>query len=474
MKRHLLGFGLFVGVVGLNVSCRSTDASSGADLAARVSDAVPGEFKYDLDITKYKNMTYLSFMQDVVKPGLDDIAGKGYKVGNAAAMQATYDASGPKIKRSIDSTPGGGIEAVKKIATALKGQVVKMDDLPGKVAAIDRSVNRYAVATFIGLASGGGVKIKYAPNNYSFNIHYSATDKKSGRSFGYGPTGGFNDISDRDYLVALAKYTKDAPEDVDHFYGAIFKVLFNNDTSGYASVNPEGQTLLSNFLAVYTAEQDRNLMDRRVTPYWDAALLEVTLLGGFHAGQKDKFKLFYLDTKKNQTIFTDSTFQQTPCATATRAKKADMTDYWQFSRNITDPQNCKRSGINITNQQFRQLATAITSWMTAKHRNLLNDVRTSMGVTSSQPNIFFTLSNVLMSPNAAKKFTPAAVNAIASSWVKFLDTVQKEAPQISDWIGGGGGASAVMGDNSEANAYPAIDDIGSQGEDVENDETLSL
>lgn len=472
MKRHLLGISILVGILSLQTACRSTPPKENDNsevLAARASASeVPGKFKYDLDIADAKGTTYLAFMQDVVKPGLDDIATNGYDVGDARAMQATYDFSGPKIKRSIDGISEGGIEHVKKIAAALKGKNTNLKTLPGTIRQMDKSVSQYAVATFIGLASGGGVKIKYANKNYSMNIHYDTVDKKSGRSFGIGPTGGFNDISDRDYLVALGKYAKDSPDDLTDFYKTVFKTLLNNDTSGYANVNPEGQTLLSNFLAVYTAEQDRNLMDGKVTPYWDSALLEVTLLAGFH-GAQDQIKLFYWNAKTDKTTFTNKTFRQTPCAAASAAKVADMTDYWQFSRNITDPTNCKRSGINITNKQFRQMGTAITTYMTSKHSDIVKAVRSSMGLTGAQPNLFFSLSNFLMSDRAPKKFPAATINAVTESWAKFLNAAQGESKAITNWIEhGGGAAAAAMETNSEEAALPPIDDFGSQGEDVED------
>lgn len=472
MKRHLLGLGILISVVSLQSACRSTPPQENSEvLTARPGTLeVPGNFKFDLDMTQIRaadRVTYLTYMKEVVKPGLDDIATNGYNVGDAKAMQATYDFSGPKIKRSIDSISDGGIEHVKKIATALRGVKTNLKTLPISIRQMDKGVNHYAVATFIGLASGGGVKIKYANQNYSMNIHYDTVEKKSGRSFGIGPTGGFNDISDRDYLIALGKYAKDSPDDLGHFYKTVFKTLLNSDTSGYADVNPEGKTLLSNFLAVYTAEQDRNLMDGKVTPYWDAALLEVTLLAGFHANQ-DQLKLFYWDAKTDKTTFTNKTFKQTPCAAASASKVADMTDYWQFSRNITDPTNCKRSGINITNKQFRQLGTAITTYMTTKHPNLVKAVRSSMSLTGTQPNLFFSLSNFLMSDRTPRKFPAATIAAVTDSWDKFLNAAAEESKSITTWIDRGGGAAAAMAVNSEEAALPPMDDIGDQGEDVED------
>lgn len=194
------------------------------------------------------------------------------------------------------------------------------------------------------------------------NVHYDTTDERSGRSFGAGLNRGANDTSDKDYLNDFEAHSRGSEGNLPTFYRALLSSLLRTDDAAFVDVSDEGRTVLGDFLAVYIAEQDRNLMDGSVSPYWDDALLEVTLLAGFHAGQST-MKLYYRDAGTGMTTFTSATKKQRACAAPTSSKQASMTDYWQFNRNITDPENCRRSGINITNSEFRKLGTAITSYV---------------------------------------------------------------------------------------------------------------
>jgi len=121
----------------------------------------------------------------------------------------------------------------------------------------------------------------------------------------------------------------------------------NNDPSTYREISDEGKIVAADFMAVYVAEQDRHLMVHLATQHWDRSLLEVTLLSAFHAGQSNI-----------QVMYNG---QLTAPPPALIPKKAGMLDYWQFSSN-TDKENCVRSGINLTNLQFRKLGQLITSY----------------------------------------------------------------------------------------------------------------
>ncbi|MCX6125721.1 MAG: hypothetical protein NTV34_13395, partial [Proteobacteria bacterium] len=317
---------------------RGTRRSSGFTSTAEI------EFDSTFDLADYTGQTYLSFMTTEVKPAMDTLATDGYVVKGAEAMATAFESVGPKVQGKV-ARDFGGIENVKKIASKLEGTTVTLATLPGKIKEVDRSASIYDLATFIGLASGGGVKVKYADQNYGLNIHYDVTEQRSGRSYGVGPTRNANDASDKEYLTDLESYVRGSKDNLGEFYTTLFESLLNSDPSNYALVSPEGQTLLTDFLAVFTAEQARNLMDGRIAPHWDAALLEVTLLASFHAGQ-DKIELFYTNPATRETAFTDKTLKQTPCKAAGESlQAARLSDYWQFSRNITDPSNCRRSGI---------------------------------------------------------------------------------------------------------------------------------
>ena len=245
-----------------------------------------------------------------------------------------------------------------------------------------------------------------------------------------------NDASDKDYLQGLSAYSKSETENLDEFYSTLIHVLLDNDPTDYLTIKPEGQTILTDFLAVYTAEQVRNLMDGSVKPHSDAALLEVTLIAGFHAGQTD-FKLFYLKPGSKTATWTAQTLKQTNCKISESSKAASLVDYWQFSRNISDPKNCRRSGINITKKEFRTLGEKITEYLKSRHKAEYDAIYSSLGSQKSQDNIYFALSQFLISENVPRNFNSAQVKKIAAAWVKALTIITKEANLITSFIESG-------------------------------------
>lgn len=394
--------------------------------------AQPIPFVHEYDINDYKGQSYLSFMQNEVKPSLDALATDGYEVKGADSIQVAYDNSDTKVRRKVERD-FGGLRKVKEIAEALEGEVVTLETLPGKIRAIDRSVDAYGLATFIGLASGGGVSIKYHTGNYALNVHYDTVEERSGRSFGVGSTRPANDASDKDYLNDVQHYSRNDAEDFNDFYRAMLETLLNSDASHYNRVEDEGQTVLTDFLAVFTAEQARNLMDGEVRPHWDAALLEVTLLAGFHSGQ-DEFKLYYQNPQTGETTFTNETLKQTPCAVPERTQRATMKDYWQFSRNITNTEHCRRSGINITKKEFRLLEQKINKYVAANNPELLENLQTAMNLNRTPRNIYEALSQYLISDRSARSLSEEKVEEITSAWLNFLNYVQENANEISAQI----------------------------------------
>ncbi len=390
-------------------------------------------FQYELNLADYKGQTYLSFMESTVKPSLDLLAVEGYPVKGADAVAAAYELSAPKVQRKVDRQ-WGGLEHVQEIAAGLEGETATLETLPGMIRGLDREVDSYGLSTFLGLASGGGVSIQYAENNYALNVHYDTTEERSGRSFGVGPTRKANDASDKDYLDDVQEYSSEHASNMKHFYKALFESLLNSDSSHYPSVTRFGQTVLTDFLAVFTAEQARNLMDGRVAPHWDAALLEVTLLASFHAGQEE-FKLFYKDPETQETTFTNSTLKQTPCEVPSQSQSASMRDYWQFSRNITNPQHCRRSGINITKSEFRRLEKEITSYTAENNEELYTRVKNSMGLENRNvTNLYEALSKYLIATDAERVLEEEKVTEITQAWVDLLNYSKDEAANISALI----------------------------------------
>jgi hypothetical protein len=387
-------------------------------------------YEHTFNFADHSGQTYLSFMKSIIKPAMDELATEGYAVAGAEAVEMTYNTSFKKVQGVVNKS--GGIENVKAIAEQLEGKIVTLESLPAEIAKIDSSVDRYSLATFLGLASGGGVVIKYHTNNYAYNVHYDTTEQKSGRSFGAGPTRLANDASDKAYLDDIEEYIATEKENLPEFYYTLMQSLLNSDSSNYVNISKFGQTVLTDFLAVYTAEQARNLMDGKVHSHWDAALLEVTLLASFHAGQ-EALKIYYYNPANEEVSFTDSVLKQSPCEVPGVEKQARMHDYWQFSRRVDDAKNCRRSGINITNREFRQLSKDITAYMSTHHPEVLERVAASMGLTGKVTNIYQELSKFLINDHTATELGDEA-QEITDAWVEFLSIVTEEAAAITAQI----------------------------------------
>lgn len=413
-------------------------------LAGLVATAGPVEFQQSpllkgyranrkvFEMSEYSGKTYLTFMQEVIKPALDSVAENGYRMVDGQTVERVYRAVDKKVQRAVDNN--GGLAKVKKIADRLQGRLVTLSSLPEEIAKVDRSVDRFKLATFLGLASGGGVAIRYHENNYAYNVHYDTTEQRSGRSYGVGPTRLANDASDKAYLDDIEKYAKNGGKrNLPQFYRALLQTLLNGDPTNYAKVSDAGQTVLTDFLAVFTAEQARNLMDGSIDIHWDAALLEVTLLASFHAGQTS-FKLYYREPGTESVSFTDKVHQQTPCALPDKTRRASMRDYWQFSRNIDNEENCRRSGINITKGEFRKLGEKITSYMFRYHPDLALRVRKSMDVDSQVDNLYLALSEHLINESTPRRLGFKG-EEIVEAWVAFLSQVTKSADDISQGLG---------------------------------------
>ena len=140
------------------------------------------------------------------------------------------------------------------------------------------------------IAQGAGVAIRIDAHNYIFNIGYldgsdPANDVKSGRSYGVGPTGLESDPSDVAYLSELEKFLTSEPQSTGDFVNAIMLVLTNCDTSGWAKLSNQGQIVATDFLAIYTAESDRHLMVN-LSPKshpWEIDLAAATFVSVFDA-----------------------------------------------------------------------------------------------------------------------------------------------------------------------------------------------
>lgn len=388
-----------------------------------------------IDISESKGQTYLTFMQETVAPALNDLATNGYTLKGAEDVKNALENVESKVSKKAISSAGTK-EGLLSLASKLEGKNVTLYTLPSLIAKFAPRSDRYSLSTFFGLVSCAGAIIKFAPQNYAYNIHYgngeNDKDDRTGRSFGEGPTRNANDASDKNYLTDLEEFVIKNPKSINNFYLTLVKTLSNSDTSDYHSIAKSGQTLLTDFLAVYTAEQARNLMDKKITLHWDAALLEVTLLAGFHAGQ-DEIALYYRNPSNRTISFKSEVFNQAPGCSAVDDKKtrsARIYDYWQFSAS-KDPAQCNRSGINVTKEQFRMLGKAISDYERKNNPKLVERVEKNFEVSNRGGNIYMELSNLFINKDTKSELGDSSANQLAQDFTNFLAQVNKDAKKIS-------------------------------------------
>lgn len=133
------------------------------------------------------------------------------------------------------------------------------------------------------LTSGSGTLVRLDEHNYFYNVGYQDPIQVSGRSYGVSKDRKLLDPSDRDFLKELDAYMGAGNLDPSPFYTVMFEILTNSDPRGIASLSEDGQTLMTDFMTIYTAELNRNHMaDLSPTKWaWQSDLAEVVLLAAY-------------------------------------------------------------------------------------------------------------------------------------------------------------------------------------------------
>jgi hypothetical protein len=400
-------------------------------LASNVSAANLLQFKQTVRLSDYKGQTYFSLMNEVIKPRLDRTAEEGFDVSSGPTLVAGLKKVDRKVAGSALRATGGAAQ-LKEIGNDLaSSRNINFKQLPSLLGRQGVGQGRYDLTTYLALISGGGVAVQIDPNNTAYNVNYGtgkeADDERTGRSFGESNDRLALDASDKEYLADLEDYVRGSDANTKYFYLSLLEVLLNNDATHFRLISKAGQAVATDFLAVYTAEQDRHLMSNLKSHPWDESLLEVTLLSSFHSGQK-KIKLIYNGT------FTDTTMKQAPgCNTEKRAQqKASLTDYWQFSAS-TDPESCNRSGLNITRKDFRKLGAMITAYEKQNHPDLLAKVQRHFKSQKGRNNVFAQLSDFLIGFKTPKRLPESSLE-LAQDFTNFLIQVKADADHTDKFI----------------------------------------
>ncbi|MES3038974.1 MAG: hypothetical protein V4736_13795 [Bdellovibrionota bacterium] len=437
VKKDLLKIiGLFSFVLVLGCSTHTPTAQSSSEQwrmpAQSQTQFATDKLKFPTiyNVADFKGITFFTFMKETVKPSLDKYATEGFKVADSAQVIGVLKNVGQKVNKHA-MADSGGQSKLAKLADTLnkKGETVTLYNLPDKIAETRIGKDRYGLSTFLALASGGGVAIRLDDKNYYYNVNYGTgktdKDEMTGRSFGAGPIRDADDVSDKTYLGDLQEYVTTPNQDLTAFYKNLFQILLNCDPSLYSTISPLGQNVTTDFLAVYTAESDRHLMSNLRSHPWDEALLEVTLLSAFHAGQSKIMVMF--DGKLRDTVP-----KQAPGGEPrTKMQQASMIDYWQFSSNPS-PESKNRSGINVTRKEFRALEIAISKFERKNHPELVEKVEKHFAGVRTGGNVFAELSEYLINFKTPRQLGPSDLE-LANDMTEFLMQVKKDANEITQF-----------------------------------------
>ena len=381
-----------------------------------------------IKISEHKGKTFLALMKEDIKPALDYKATEGFQVATGEEVAERLELVEAKVSRKALSA-AGSVENLMALADQLHEQyeAITFYELPAAISKLGYSAGAFDLSTFLSLVSHGGVAVQFDRNNISYNVNYgtgeNTNDERTGRSFGESHDRLALDASDKHYLSILEDYVRTDSENLGQFYKTLLRILLNNDTTGFSKITKAGQAVATDFLAVYIAEQDRHLMSNFTKHPWDEALLEVTLLAAFHAGQEE-IHIMYGGELTNLTHQ-----QKTGCDEGEASEKvASLIDYWQFSSSV-DPTQCKRSGINITRKDFRALGAMITAHQREVNPELVASIEARLGVTNSK-NLFADLSKFIINLETPDQLDSKTLK-VAEEFTQFLLESMEHAQSLT-------------------------------------------
>jgi hypothetical protein len=282
------------------------------------------------------------------------------------------------------------------VREALRGRLKKPENLPLDVV---------VVTPLVVLASGGGTRVRIDGRNHYDNVGYRpggdgpdhAADAKSGRSFMTSPVHGARDTSDIAYLKDLGSYLTAAGADTPAFFRTLLELLTRCDPAGYARLSDQGQSVVTDFVGVYTAELDRNLMNP--VHRWENDLAEVTFLSayGCAAGRVNK---------------------------GGRLVQGEPVDYFGVG-----PQG---SGIGETRTERRGLQQAVSTAVRAIVPGAINDLASLVGV-GPDGDVLHGLMQ-LVNDAARQNIVEADGAQLVDLTVGLLTAMRDHAPELTDAI----------------------------------------
>jgi hypothetical protein len=315
MKR-VVGFMMGTALLG-TVGCTATDAlleapegQAAADTQPKVDCATTGTVPLNLSKCKGKS-SFMAVM--LARGGIRDLINAD---GAQALQLPTVDLLvknekifDPGVKTAVLGGFARGQDGLNQLVNALEDQLStnnvittlniydKIKGLLGNPIAIKGPVNRVAevAAPFISVASGAGAKVILDDQHAYLNVGYRTgsnpqTDPKTGRSYGVPSDRGARDASDEYFLDHLETFYQQHPEERAAFVRLILTTLTKSDVTGLSQLSQAGGDEFTDFMAIYTAEEDRHAMLNFKSHPWDRDLAEATWASLFVVQTKQSIK----------------------------------------------------------------------------------------------------------------------------------------------------------------------------------------
>lgn len=396
-------------------------------LAVAAPAALP--MQHEIDLEAYKGQTFLETMIEPdtgIKAHLDADYTQEYTFADWAAVQPAVENFDTKVQGKLLRAFETG--STEDSMTALEELTNKLEGKTFTPATMIRVMNQntriqgrgiFDVAQFFALASGAGTLVRLNDDNYYYNYGYKSgaerDDVKSGRSFGAGPEHAANDASDKFFLTELEEYLDTAPKP-RQFYKTIMQILTQSDASGLSSskLSGLGQTTITDFVAIYTAESDRHIMVNlkpAIHP-WENDLAEVVFLSAYGSVEGKVMK---------GGVLTDAPIW-----------------HWWAPSEISN-----RSGIGITRKDRRALQRMVSDYERGNHPELVEAVENlididtvvaSQGRGKRYDGDVFRLVMENLNNFKTQKNVRANAEALTEAFVDFLMQVREDAPLLTEHV----------------------------------------
>lgn len=303
-----------------------------AVVEAKTVESIPVSEDLLVRVSDHEGKTYFNLMTE--EGGVRDLMNEAfrhpYSLLDPETIKGFEGKFSSKVWRNLYDP-----ETLEPLLADLEGVETTNKELGRRFASKKYDVPRpYVPAMFLSLVGGASVLVHLNEETYFYNVGYddggfataadaksAATDKirkklklepnekippgtkipepvgiNSGRSYAAGPSHPADDASYPDYLKNMRAYYK-TWKDLRAFTKAVLLLLTRNDISalnlldnkplevelvGFKSpITIDGQSLVADFMAVYTAELYRNLFAEQKAHDWQNALAEMTFISQY-------------------------------------------------------------------------------------------------------------------------------------------------------------------------------------------------